>query len=315
MYNYYREGWLVDRYAGTLDEVFGRAPCIETLTPADEADESHLAVLTVSEDPEAIPCDGPRQALWERPADAPSPSHDDHPFPYLRSRSMPGFYVVTISLILVVSLLAIRGVAGPVRPMLRYSDLFFMGAAFLLLETKSVVQFALLFGTTWFVNALVFLGVLVSVLGAVLLSQRVTFRHPGRLYLVLLASLLLAWAVPLDALLRLPFLPRFVVAVTLAFLPIFTANLVFAQRFKSTSASATAFGANLLGAMFGGLLEYASLIIGYRMLLVVVALLYGLAFLTGRKELALRAGDGEGGDGAGTTIGSATGAPVAVSAD
>ena len=49
--------------------------------------------------------------------------------------------------------------------MLRYSDLFFMGAAFLLLETKSVVQFALLFGTTWFVNALVFLGVLLSVLG------------------------------------------------------------------------------------------------------------------------------------------------------
>lgn len=79
--------------------------------------------------------------------------------------------------------------------------------------------------------------------------------------------------------------PRFVVAVTLAFLPIFTANLVFTQRFKSTSASATAFGANLLGAMFGGLLEYASLIVGYRSLLIVVALLYGLAFLTGRKQL------------------------------
>ena len=59
MYNYYREGWLVDRYAGTLDQAFGRAPCIETLTPADEADESHLAVLTVSEDPAAIPCDVP----------------------------------------------------------------------------------------------------------------------------------------------------------------------------------------------------------------------------------------------------------------
>ena len=73
---------------------------------------------------------------------------------------------------------------------------------------------------------------------------------------MLLASLVLAW-VPLDVRLRLAFLPRFVVAVTLDFLPIFTANLVFAQRFKSTSASATAFGANLLGAMFGGLLEYA----------------------------------------------------------
>jgi hypothetical protein len=105
--------------------------------------------------------------------------------------------------------------------------------------------------------------------------------------------------------------------VTLAFLPIFTANLVFTQRFKSTSASATAFGANLLGAMFGGLLEYASLIIGYRMLLVVVALLYGLAFLTGRKELALTGGEPEGaasGEGVGA-VGEAAGAPVTVSAD
>ena len=42
-----------------------------------------------------------------------------------------------------------------------YADLFFMGAAFLLLETNYVVQFALLFGTTWLVNALVFAGVLV----------------------------------------------------------------------------------------------------------------------------------------------------------
>ena len=38
------------------------------------------------------------------------------------------------------------------------SSIFFMGAAFLLLETKNVVQFALLFGTTWFVNSLVFAG-------------------------------------------------------------------------------------------------------------------------------------------------------------
>ncbi len=305
MYNYYREGWLVDRYAGTLEAVFGRPPCIETLSPDDDADESHLAILAVSEDPGAIPCDGPRQALWDHPADTPAPSHDDHPFPYLIERALPGFYMVTIGLILVVSLLAIRGVAGPVRPMLRYSDLFFMGAAFLLLETKSVVQFALLFGTTWFVNALVFLGVLVSVLASVLLSQRVTFRHPARLYVVLLASLALAWAVPPGALLNLAFLPRFGAAVTLAFLPIFTANLVFAQRFKSTSASATAFGANLLGAMFGGLLEYAALIVGYRSLLLVVALLYGLAFLTGRKELATPQDD----DGAGAGV-AADGAEV-----
>jgi hypothetical protein len=39
-----------------------------------------------------------------------------------------------------------------------------MGTAFLLLETKSLIQFSLLFGTTWLNNSLVFLAVLVSVL-------------------------------------------------------------------------------------------------------------------------------------------------------
>ena len=41
-----------------------------------------------------------------------------------------------------------------------------MGAAFLLLETRYVTGFALLFGSTWLVNALVFAGVLLAVLCA-----------------------------------------------------------------------------------------------------------------------------------------------------
>ena len=71
--------------------------------------------------------------------------------------------------------------------------------------------------------------------------------------------------------------------------PIFLANLVFAQRFAKTGSSTVAFGANLLGAMVGGALEYLALISGYRSLLILVALLYGLAFLTGRKYLGVQA--------------------------
>ncbi len=74
-------------------------------------------------------------------------------------------------------------------------------------------------------------------------------------------------------------------ATVLAFAPIFLANLVFAQRFKDVSASTVAFGANLLGAMVGGVIEYAALLTGYRALLVVTAVLYGFAFLLGRAHL------------------------------
>jgi len=143
----------------------------------------------------------------------------------------------------------------------------------------------LLFGTTWFVNALVFAGVLLSVLAAVAVSRRVTFRSPVRLYLVLLASLVVAYFVRPSTLLDLDPLPRFFVAIVIAFFPIFTANLVFTQRFKDVGESTTAFGANLLGAMVGGLIEYSALVVGYRSLLIIVAVLYGLAFFFGRAHL------------------------------
>src|SRR5439155_8140180 len=116
-------------------------------------------------------------------------------------------------------------------------------------------------------------------------SRRVTFQRPARLYVLLFAALLLAWIVPPHTLLELDPVPRFVAAATLAFFPIFTANLVFTERFKATGDSTAAFGANLLGAMFGGLLEYSALIVGYRALLVVAAILYGFAFVFGRAHL------------------------------
>jgi len=277
MYNYYREPWLVDRYAGTLEEVFGSPPCIDTL-------ESTLSTLTVSLDPAAVDC--PPGQLWQRTDAVPDPATDDRPFPYLRTRSIPSFYLASIAIIFVAALAAVRLFGGPFREMRSYLDLFFLGVGFLLLETKHVVQFALLFGTTWLVNALVFIGVLLSVLTAVMISKRVRIARIGLLYAFLLASVALAWLVPGSALLEFAPVPRFFAAVVLAFLPIFTANLVFAQRFRDTADSTAAFGANLLGAMVGGLLEYTSLVLGYRNLLLIVAVVYGLAFLSGRRALA-----------------------------
>src|SRR5207344_1484121 len=65
-----------------------------------------------------------------------------------------------------------RQFTGDLRGMWPYRDLFLLGAAFLLLETKSVTGFALLFGTTWIVNSLVFAGILLAVLGAVEITRR-----------------------------------------------------------------------------------------------------------------------------------------------
>ena len=44
--------------------------------------------------------------------------------------------------------------------------MFFLGAGFMLLETKGVVHMALLFGCTWIVNSVVFFAILVMILCA-----------------------------------------------------------------------------------------------------------------------------------------------------
>ncbi len=45
-------------------------------------------------------------------------------------------------------------------------QMFFLGAGFMLLETKGVVHMALLFGGTWIVNSIVFFAILVMILCA-----------------------------------------------------------------------------------------------------------------------------------------------------
>ena len=97
-------------------------------------------------------------------------------------------------------------------------------------------------------------------------------------------ALAVAWIVPQESLLGLPVVPRFLAASALAFAPVYLANLVFAQRFSGVETAGTAFAANLLGAMVGGTLEYLALITGYQFLLIVAGVLYGLAFITGRRR-------------------------------
>jgi spermidine synthase len=277
MYNYY-EPWLLDRYANTVRTVYKAAPCVQH-GPSYGARQQ--AVLTLRKDASTGGC----TTTWSPGGTALEPSVDDRPFPYLGTRTIPSFYLWMLGLVLLASVVLVRAVAGPLRTMRPYADLFFMGAAFLLLETKNVVQFALLFGTTWAVNAAVFAGVLLSVLAAIEVARRVTIRRPILLYGGLLAALAAAWLIPQDALLDLSLVPRFLAGVTIAFLPVFIANLLFAVRFKGVGSSTVAFGANLLGAMVGGALEYLALILGFNALLVVVAALYGLALLTGRRHL------------------------------
>ena len=275
MYNYYREPWLINRLAGTAAAAFGHAPCVDTFDGAQ-------AVVSIGVSQADQSC----RSTWTAPAQAVAPATDDAPFLYFKGDSFPQLYTITLLAILAASLLAVRTLGGPLRNMRPYADMFFMGAAFLLLETKNVATFALLFGTTWLVNALVFGGVLIVVLAAVETTRK--FRTPPLpvVFAAIAASLALAWLIKPEMLLPLPFWPRLIAATVLAFLPIYLANVAFAKRFRNSADSQSAFAINLLGTIVGGCLEYAALFTGYDNLLIVTGLLYLVAFVLIPKRQA-----------------------------
>jgi spermidine synthase len=274
MYNYYREDWLIDRLGGTAAAAFGHDPCIDTFNGA-------TAVVVAAKDPDNQRCSPDNHVL---PSARIAPATDNAPFLYYDGGMLPSIYLWALGGILLLSLVLVRAFGGPFREMRPYADLFFMGAAFLLLETKNIATFANLFGTTWIVNAMVFAGVLLIVLAAVETTRR--FRTPPLpvVFAAIAVSLALAWVIRPEWLLELSFWPRLLAATLIAFLPIYLANIAFAKRFAESDNSQSAFALNLLGAIVGGCLEYAALLTGYRNLLLVVGVLYLCAFLLKPKE-------------------------------
>jgi hypothetical protein len=277
LYNTHSEQWVVDRMARTMSSVFGSAPCqLGTVARS-------RVMLAVGPGLDQACPEGVLNA-----ATSPEPVSDDRPFLYVQNQTIPSFYLIALGAILAISVLAVRLVGGTLI-VGRYLDLFLMGTAFLLLEAKSVSQFALWFGTTWNVNTLVFSGVLLSVLAAINVSRRMRQPSITLLYGLLLLSVAASWAVPASSLLSLPIALRWVVACVITFTPIFVANLVFATRFQSVASPTEAFGVNLLGAILGGVLEYTSLVTGYRTLAVIVGCLYLGALLSWKLPKAVPA--------------------------
>ncbi len=278
LYNYYREPWLVNKLATMVGDAFGTQPLLKTYSKvmAAIADGPLVAKLNGLQPPgdssDTIPTVG---------EPTPRPATDDWPFLYLRTGFVADYYLLALAIVLIGAFIAVAiAAAATGTSFRRFSPHFFvLGTAFLLLETRSLVSFSLLFGTTWLVNALAFFGVLGSVLIAIFINWKFPIRRPNLLYALLFASLAVAWLIPPEQLLVDPPELRYGIAVLLAFAPVFFANLVFSHSFRDTRTADMAFASNLLGAMVGGALEYLALITGYQALLLLVAGLYGLAWL------------------------------------
>jgi SAM-dependent methyltransferase len=296
MYNYFREDWLVDRLANTAAKAFNQEPWLHV-----HAARAYLGVMLAGPRLEEMP---PNPVIPDRvtafgQSHAPSPAvmhkrdaniepaSDDWPFLYLRDRHIPAHYIWSLLLIFGASL-------ALVLPVVRRAgggwswEMFLLGAGFMMLETKSITQFALLWGSTWVVASMAITGVLIMALAATIVVSRVEIRRPWLVGAALLALLAANYALPVGSLAFDSLALESLAHALLGFSPIFCAGLLFGSAIKRSSSLPRDYGTNLLGAMAGGVAEYIALITGYNILILIVAACY-VGALAARRQLGNKA--------------------------
>jgi hypothetical protein len=213
------------------------------------------------------------------------PVRDDWPFLYQNPRSFPFVYLGSLLLVLIAGGYLVRAAVGRTSGSSRTRldwTMFFMGSAFLLVETKNLSQLSLLFGATWITNAVVFSSIFVMAIAANLIVTRWATPRLPLLFVLLWAALLLSYFAPFSELTQLAPLARGVIGGAVTALPVLFSSLIFAKMFQQTGDAANALGSNILGGLFGGALEALSIFIGIKAMALLAIAVYGAAALSSR---------------------------------
>jgi SAM-dependent methyltransferase len=216
------------------------------------------------------------------------PVSDDWPFPYLERPAVSRLYLellAAVGLLVAGAFLLLRRI-HPASGL--QAHFFFLGLGFTLMESSAVVRLALLFGSTWIVNAVVFVAVLLTIFIANALVLRGIAPPLRAAWLGLLGLVMVNFAFPVSSLFAVGTAGRAVAAGLLVGAPVFCAAVAFSSLFRRETVTGYPLGVNLVGAMAGGTLEYVSMAIGMRAVWLVVLAIYALAWLS--SELAARRG-------------------------
>jgi hypothetical protein len=211
---------------------------------------------------------------------------DDWPFVYLQKPGIPTQYLLAVLMIGFVSAVSVRGISGSQWQGVNL-HFFALGAGFMLVETRGLAVLALNVGSTWAVNAAVFAGVLLMAMAAnAFVAKYQPAQWFGRSYLrcayvALGLLLLLNLLLPVQVFLGMSPWLRMPLSILLVSAPFLASGVIFSTSLARSGNAQAALASNLLGAMAGGLVEYLSMLTGIRLLLLLAAAFYAVAFATG----------------------------------
>ncbi|MGP0017237.1 MAG: methyltransferase domain-containing protein [Candidatus Sulfotelmatobacter sp.] len=294
--------WIAGRLFGLMQDAFGQEPTQFQSTPATYDTYGRFFVAGSRERLARATSDPAFAAYLASHSTLPMQqtieTTDDWPYFYQHEPGLPIIVILVSVAVLMIFGWFLRQASGEGARL----DLHFMflGAGFMLLEAQIVSKMALLFGTTWVVNAIVVSGLLCLIVAANLFYGAWPRIPVGLAYASLLLSLAVMFAVPLQKLFLESWLQRAILATLALCVPVFFAGIIFVSSFARAGFRGSTLGSNLFGALLGGLLESFSLWFGLRSLTVLAAALYVASAIFLR-----RAGPVTGGVSAASRIGSA----------
>lgn len=209
-------------------------------------------------------------------------STDDWPFFYMPKRVYPSSYLGMLLMILIVTVGVTYNFFRE-KPAFSHVAYFFMGAGFMLVETKAITEMGLAFGNTWHVIGIVIAGILFMAFLANCFVQWLNITKPLVPFVLLIGSLLIGWVISKQGGFGASMGGKLATAAVLT-CPMFFSGMVFSALLSKAENIAGVMAVNLIGAMLGGLLEYNSMYFGFRFLYLLAAVLYLLAALSLYKK-------------------------------
>ncbi|MEM6456778.1 MAG: hypothetical protein AAF772_16930, partial [Acidobacteriota bacterium] len=204
---------------------------------------------------------------------------DDWPFVYLQAPGIAPVYVQLMAVIgvLIAGAFVLLRRLHPVTGL--HLDFLLLGLGFTLMQSSAIVRLALLFGSTWTVNAVVFAAMLTMIFVANALVMKGWAPGLRGAWPLLLAFIVVNYAFPMQWLLGLDAPARVVACSLLIGAPVFAAAVCFSRLFAKQPITGYPLGINLIGAMAGGLVEYVSMATGMRAIWLIVLAVYAGAWL------------------------------------
>jgi hypothetical protein len=142
---------------------------------------------------------------------------------------------------------------------------------------------AVVLGNTWVVNAVIISGVMVMILLANLIAAKFPKLPLPPVYALLVLSCIGLYFLDLSRFAFLPYATKALVVGLLTSLPMLFSGIVFIRSYAITDRKDATLGANMIGALVGGLLQSITFVVGIKALLLIVATLYLAAVLSRPK--------------------------------